>query len=766
MLEKIFRLMSSKGQALVFLAISAPILFVLVGAAADFGWIYLNQSRLQNAADAAVVAGAKALISTSNTDTSGYSYSKLVSNHDENFLRLVREKVISDKNTSFGDRAAQRYARFNLSGFLVDNDADLQITDVQAENSFSDKWNNITFQHMLYGADIEDDGAMYYTVVLSEKLNHLFPAIMEYFNIGTVSARAMAVAKITYHIDNDPVPKIKGISLYQQMKLVRNKNNYADWYKIKEKYQKELDKAANDEELKNLLLMKHKTLDLTTITRSISVQAKGNEYVEGNFYRTETLTLHGWSKASTGNGNTTGGSLDQRNFDNLFVDFKIDRSGNFKDTDYGSTSGGVYNLYTNNKSINDETVLKYRIHDLINIGKWNGYEYEYPYKVRSGKEYPDPLYVYIESEDNYVDGSSGNTVRQMIINVNADNTSYEDRPMFLFYDGPQKYDNLGKKQRDNNLWNEKWRETWKHLGYEDDDYVGHIRNSLPVILNVNENFKGVLFMPNSPVVINGNGCKFRGFVVAQKFLKLKTAEDFPIEATPNYARAYYEYLYRDLKLTRDAKDNMFDCTLYTDQRGNEYYKNIDEIVFYHKAAENGTRYIQVTSSKGVIKYGNVIYAKGSFQTSTKNPIQDNIANSDNIYLNPNGQYVIIDPDSAEILYTYTLVEQEKANIVKDFTSNEKEYVKVNPMYVDQFGNVQYMPLNGKYLYDERPHPTSYSEHDEDDAEVIYNPATFNLYSVEYDSFYQVKLVNYTNLNDYETGINDVFYTTVRSNWID
>ena len=576
----------------------------------------------------------------------------------------------------------------------------------------------------------------------------------------------MAVAKITYHIDNDPVPKIKGISLYQQMKLVRNKNNYADWYKIKEKYQKELDKAANDEELKNLLLMKHKTLDLTTITRSISVQAKGNEYVEGNFYRTETLTLHGWSKASTGNGNTTGGSLDQRNFDNLFVDFKIDRSGNFKDTDYGSTSGGVYNLYTNNKSINDETVLKYRIHDLINIGKWNGYEYEYPYKVRSGKEYPDPLYVYIESEDNYVDGSSGNTVRQMIINVNADNTSYEDRPMFLFYDGPQKYDNLGKKQRDNNLWNEKWRETWKHLGYEDDDYVGHIRNSLPVILNVNENFKGVLFMPNSPVVINGNGCKFRGFVVAQKFLKLKTAEDFPIEATPNYARAYYEYLYRDLKLTRDAKDNMFDCTLYTDQRGNEYYKNIDEIVFYHKAAENGTRYIQVTSSKGVIKYGNVIYAKGSFQTSTKNPIQDNIANSDNIYLNPNGQYVIIDPDSAEILYTYTLVEQEKANIVKDFTSNEKEYVKVNPMYVDQFGNVQYMPLNGKYLYDERPHPTSYSEHDEDDAEVIYNPATFNLYSVEYDSFYQVKLVNYTNLNDYETGINDVFYTTVRSNWID
>ena len=215
--------------------------------------------------------------------------------------------------------------------------------------------------------------------------------------------------------------------------------------------------------------------------RARSVQAKGNEYVDGNTYRTETLTLHGYSRATTGKGDTKGNIIDQRNLDNLFVDFKVDIKYGFK-TDWdlssdtpvpsGATYDSGYNLNTSSQSLADANVLadkdellrimSYRIHDLINVGTWNGTSYQYDYKVRKGKEPPDPLYVYIENENfyshEYQSTTSFNTVRQLIINVNVANTNEEtDRPIFFFYDGPEKID--GKST---NTWNEDWRESWKY----------------------------------------------------------------------------------------------------------------------------------------------------------------------------------------------------------------------------------------------------------------------------------------------------------------
>ena len=50
------------GQATVLYALLMPILFAFVGVGMDLGWYYLNVSRLQNAADAAALAGAQALV--------------------------------------------------------------------------------------------------------------------------------------------------------------------------------------------------------------------------------------------------------------------------------------------------------------------------------------------------------------------------------------------------------------------------------------------------------------------------------------------------------------------------------------------------------------------------------------------------------------------------------------------------------------------------------------------------------------------------------
>ena len=786
MFKKFLKSKLQQGQALIFFAASLPVICLFVGAAMDFGWMYLNQSRLQNAADSAVVAGAKQLI-VHDSNLDDYLESTLISSNDADFLRLVNENVVSSRSTSDGDRVAMRYAEANLTWL---NEKKLNLVDVSSNPNDSDhnEWGTVKFQHILYGSDAEDYQTLYYVVTLSEKLDHLFGTIMDYFGIEPMYSKAMAVAKIThYHSrrkdDNDPV---HGESLYVQMRALEKRKNFSNWWKIYYEYQTRVNNAKNDAEEKQALEEKYDTSsDLWVIARKRSVQAKGNEYVDGNFYRTETLMLDGFSIVSD-NGKPKGNEMDQRDFDNLFVDLKVDASSSsLRDADKGSSQTN-YNLKENSSTsikkdtvfasgLTGEQVWKFRIHDLINVGLWNGSSYSYAYKVREGKEAPDPLYIYIENEDNYVDGNNGNSVRQFIINVNASNTDEaNDRPMFFFYDGPQKYYGSNKNGNNQTVWNEKWRETWRHLGYNDDEYFYNPRNSLPVILNLYADFRGVLFMPNSPVVVNGNGHTLEGFIVAEKFLRLKNATDFPeVAQSPPQ-----DFLYSNPNSTEDW---------YTDGRGNQYYRNRDGIVYYNKKAEGGTRYIQVVTEGNVTKYLNVIYAKGTFTPATKNPQNDIVTKADNIYLKPDGSYVVIEPNDSRILYTYTLIEQEKSNIFTTATLpvREKAYVTVNPMYIDEFGNVQYMPLESSYRYDARPNPLDTAWHsnynyqssnydaNDDTHEVIYRPEMFGLAMfgannsvTAYNAYNNVVLNDYTNLNDSNRNINDMFYTTVRSTWID
>ena len=59
-----FTTIKRRGQAMVLYALLMPLLFLFVGVGLDLGWYYLNVSRLQNAADAAALAGAQALVKT------------------------------------------------------------------------------------------------------------------------------------------------------------------------------------------------------------------------------------------------------------------------------------------------------------------------------------------------------------------------------------------------------------------------------------------------------------------------------------------------------------------------------------------------------------------------------------------------------------------------------------------------------------------------------------------------------------------------------
>lgn len=125
----------------------------------------------------------------------------------------------------------------------------------------------------------------------------------------------------------------------------------------------------------------------------------------------------------------------------------------------------------------------------------------------------DPLYVRIESEElnEGTNDRYGTLVRQIWLNVDSKYVAEGNRPMVIFYEGPdrglsEEYDKLELEN-----------------GQSPDPSARYpfltARNSQPVILNLNADFKGILFAPNSPVAIIGNGHKLEGFVIAEKFVK-------------------------------------------------------------------------------------------------------------------------------------------------------------------------------------------------------------------------------------------------------
>ena len=65
---------------LVLFALCIPIILLFVGLALDLGWYYLNVSRLQNAADAAALAGANSLVKGEQTPFADYFVSRLSEN--------------------------------------------------------------------------------------------------------------------------------------------------------------------------------------------------------------------------------------------------------------------------------------------------------------------------------------------------------------------------------------------------------------------------------------------------------------------------------------------------------------------------------------------------------------------------------------------------------------------------------------------------------------------------------------------------------------
>ena len=164
MFEKRFNIMSlsqffkRRGQVSVLFALLMPIFILCLGVTLDLGWYYLNVSRLQNAADAAAVAGAQTLIAEGQ-NFSAYKNIALVKKYPARVSNEYRSDTNSEKEAITNSNAvAKKYVAKNLSSASYEANFDAWTkTQIQSEQKLYEK-----------------DDNLYYVVKLSEEIRHFF----------------------------------------------------------------------------------------------------------------------------------------------------------------------------------------------------------------------------------------------------------------------------------------------------------------------------------------------------------------------------------------------------------------------------------------------------------------------------------------------------------------------------------------------------------------------------------------------------------------
>ena len=163
-----------RGQVMVLWALLTPLLIVFVGAGIDLGWYYLTVSRLQNAADAAALAGAMKLVEKNQDLSDYYVYS----------LSNPPTDLLSDYTIYYVDEETQVYTGKTINETPGKEDAKKNLSASEDTNKVTDGWNTIkqnetvNFASVLYAKamDIQqrENGLKYYQVTLTEQVSHLF----------------------------------------------------------------------------------------------------------------------------------------------------------------------------------------------------------------------------------------------------------------------------------------------------------------------------------------------------------------------------------------------------------------------------------------------------------------------------------------------------------------------------------------------------------------------------------------------------------------
>lgn len=496
---------SQKGAVLVLVALMLPIMVFFGGMAIDFGRAYLYKSHLQNAADAAALAGAAA--------ASGSGTARLVDTLPSGDMQIG-----GNDKLSVAKDAANVILTKDIGKASV-NDSNTKLRMRKEGNS--PKLDVDTYYYMV---ELTDEVKMVFAQLFLPK--SLLP---DDWNVK-VSAKAWAMAKI----DDD-------IALLPQMKELEAKEtaaNFDEWQKhvggnfstaqqlsftnpgVAYNYEGE-EKTRSEVFNMNEIVAERKDVFIN-LRQDISAKSafadtwdlsdfRGKSYDEISelFYDLSSAEKKAkvWLDIPKNNGTL---NYDTITLDQFIRNYAAAVDGYSRQTLDAKTGKN----YANYEHIEDALkMLTSTIKDTINV--------DVVYPVRQVDSLPesevsfvyntdrrnrqDPLFVRIESEEfnssdngrvsNSASGGVTNSVRDIVININADNTvkineQYRDRPIIFFYEGP----------------------------VDADGNHGVGRKSNTVVVELTKNFRGIIFAPNSPVQIKGNTKEFYGFVIAESFI--------------------------------------------------------------------------------------------------------------------------------------------------------------------------------------------------------------------------------------------------------
>lgn len=537
-----------RGQVLVFYALMIPVFILCGGVALDLGWYYLNVSRLQNAADAAVLAGASALVKANNAFDDYYvvqlASNALPADFDDyenvfkknelydnsnrnlvNYWKMDDETITSTLNE--GRYRVEEYMRKNLA----DTSAVAEESDEWETVSATDGWSvskkdgdkvvsgTIELKYKIVDAKNDVYGPLYYTVNITEKIKHFFmPGWFE-----DMDAPVRAVALLQPHDKH----LINGMEELERTKVIDNWM-YTKTYKDNE------------------------TGLFTSGGRWNHYKADESnnkvKYSSGDANRTESVFLKtGLGKGSSGilkNEANNNHWYSQDEVDSINIDMRGEVQNNFStDWDIGIDDVTKYNYssdFTNGWSAKDGADKRI----LFKV------EFDDKWEKRSSfadNDY-DVLWARIESDPIIIQKGNSvyNSVRQITLNFNEtnidENDPYKYRPYCIFYTGPENID------------------------YAKDSNGVLIRHSQPVVINLNEDINAILYFPESPVIINGNKNQLNGFVIAKCYLSSVTSDDM----TGNTTFKLYDGF-------NEMKDFTGNFTEGTDSNGNTVYFKPNEL---------------------------------------------------------------------------------------------------------------------------------------------------------------------------------------------
>ena len=494
-----FKYFKQRGQVLVFYALMIPLLFLFAGAGIDLGWYYLNVSRLQNAADAAAVAGAQMIYKNEKDLTTFKSLQRplLTSNRTLDSSKIYLGATADEKSEiSTANSTAKNYAVKNLGDTKEVNTG--TATEPNMETWLIDSWSKSSAdsdRRVEMNSALYNDGStgFYFVVTLTEKIEHLFmPGWFDPMD-APVTAVALLTKKI---IPEEARPqgegaehKVEGEDLLTAMYKLEDKSVTRNW---------EAQTYATEKQFAQFYNGAKKYV------------GNMNEYQDKDGVHGSSKYRYRYEKAEVRAGSSNQGSsqgkmynyTEEQGIDSLNLDFKADIQFKSEVTeweDFDIVYKGSAGFEYKNGAQNTNTNL--RIHSTFNFTT--------PYTVRQNRteeqiaENPeDALYVRIESEPIdplpfRTSHRAYNSVRQIFLNINQSNTGENDRPLVFFYDGPEKIN-------DNSS----------------------VRDSQPVILTLNADSRVILFAPYSPVVIRGNDKTMQGFVIAKEFVQLTTKSDY------------------------------------------------------------------------------------------------------------------------------------------------------------------------------------------------------------------------------------------------